>query len=118
MTSSKSKTKISLSLLIVLVSLLSPRLTIGQNFTVENNSMFYESVLTNVYGRFTESPVFRESPWCLIDSSAGFAFLYCGKLDYSLIFDTESFTDGKVSKENDDQDAESSDAGYQLLEKI
>ena len=60
--------------------------------------MFYETGLTNVYSKFTERPAFsQQSPWCLIESSAGFAFLYCGKLDYSLIFDTESFLDGKVT---------------------
>ena len=110
-----SKLGNSLSVLTVLVCFLAPRLAFAQDFFVENNSLYYETDLENVYYKFAERPEFSQSPWCLIDSSAGFAFLYCGRLDYSLIFDTESFLNGngKVSQEDDNQEA-----GYKLLEKF
>ena len=46
-----------------------------------------------VYGKYG-LPQFDSLPWCLTGSNSGFVFLYCNGLDYSLVFDSESFMEG------------------------
>ena len=62
-----------------------------------------------MYGKYGQ-PQFSSLPWCLVDSNYGFVYLYCNGLDYSLVFDSESFLQGK--------DSADFDTNYEVLRQI
>ena len=82
----------------------------SESFTVNENFVLFESDLANVYSKFGALD-FDTIPWCLVESNAGFAFLYCDGLEYSVMFDSGSFLAGKTSQLD-------VDSNYELLKKI
>lgn len=62
----------------------------------------------NVYTKYAELPEFDQLNWCLQEGNAGFVFMHCAGLDFSLIFDAQSFLNS----------AESVGGNYKLLKKI
>lgn len=87
------------------------RVAVATNFTVNQNFLLFKSNLANIFGKSGDMPDFDSLAWCLIDSNAGFVFLNCDGLQYSLMFDSKSFLDSFPTIEGLDQE-------YELLDEI
>ena len=87
------------------------RVAVGSNFSVNQNYLLFENNLANIFGKFGDMPDFDSIDWCLIDSNAGFVFLNCEGLQYSLMFDSTSYLDSLPTIEGLDKE-------YKLLDEI
>ena len=55
------------------------------------NYFMSQSNLVSIYSQFEELPDFNNLKWCLQEANAGFVFLHCDGLNYSIVFDADSF---------------------------
>ena len=101
--------RLLLILLASIVVLATQQTVKAENYTVNQNFFFFRSDLQNVYNQeapLTESEgatTLDDLDWCLVNSNAGFVFLYCaGSGLEPVLFDGQSFLDG-ASSENDFQ---------------
>ena len=75
--------RLLLILLASIVVLATQQIVNAENYTVNQNFFLFRSDLLNVYHRevaLTESEetnAFDDLDWCLVNSNAGFVFLYC-----------------------------------------
>ena len=96
-------------LILMVLAAMFATFAMAENFTVNENFVLFRNDLANVYAKYG-SPDFSALDWCLIKGNKNdLVYVYCDGLDFSIVFDSESFLAGESSSE---------ESNYKLLRKI
>ena len=94
---------------LVVLAAMFANFAMAENFTVSENFILFKNDLANVYAKYG-SPDFSALDWCLIKGNTkDLVYVYCDGLDFSIVFDSDSFFAGESSSDESD---------YKLLRKI